>query len=241
MGSNTTSKPYNVDLVFCIDATASMTPLIDIVKRNAINFQKDLAEAMEEKNKKINQLRIRIVAFRDYIADKNDAMMATGFFTLPQDMDLFVRAVNDITALGGGDDPEDGLEALAYAMRSKWTPKSPEAKNRQVIVVWTDAGTHEIGFGSSEPNYPAEKMPKTFAELSMWWPDSLQMPEALLEYSSSRLVLFAPDEPYWSTIYNNWENVVHLTSNAGSGLKETNYAEILDQIVNSISAEVKQQ
>lgn len=240
MGSNA-SMPYNVDLVFCIDATASMTPLIDMVKKNAINFQMDLAAAMEAKKKQINQLRIRVIAFRDFLADQNDAIMATGFFTLPQDTDLFVRSVSSITAFGGGDDPEDGLEALAYAMRSKWTPRMSDTKNRQIIVVWTDAATHEIGYGSSASNYPVDKMPKTFGELSMWWPDSSQLPDALLDFSSSRLVLFAPDEPYWSTIFNNWENVVHFTAAAGSGLGEATYSEILDTIVNSVTSEVKQQ
>lgn len=239
MGSNA-SKPYNVDLVFCIDATASMTPLIEMVKRNAISFQADLATAMEAKDKKISQLRIRIIAFRDFIADQNDAIMATNFFSLPQDTDLFVRAVNGISAFGGGDDPEDGLEALAYAMRSKWTPTSRETKTRQVIVVWTDAATHELGFGSSAPNYPAT-MPKTFAELTQWWPDESQTPDALLDFSSSRLVLFAPDEPYWSTVYNNWDNVVHFVATEGKGLEGTAYNEIMNAIVNSVTAEVGKQ
>ena len=239
MGSNA-SMPYNVDLVFCIDATASMTHLIEMVKKNAINFQSDLAVSMEAKNKRINQLRIRVIAFRDFLADHDDAIMATSFFTLPQDTDLFVRAVSGITAFGGGDDPEDGLEALAYAMRSKWTPRVVDAKNRQIIVVWTDQGTHEIGYGSSAANYPVEKMPKTFAELSLWWPDESQIPEALLDFSSSRLVLFAPDAPYWSTIFNNWENVVQFPAAAGNGCSNANYNEILDTIVNSVMSEVKQ-
>jgi hypothetical protein len=126
-------------------------------------------------------------------------------------------------------------------MRSDWTPMTPGAKNRQIIVVWTDAGTHEIGYGASAPNYPAERMPKTFAELSAWWPNVPGQPGALLDFKSSRLVLFAPDEPYWSTVYNNWENVVHFPSVAGGGLEELPYAQILDTIVNSISAEVRQQ
>jgi hypothetical protein len=107
MGSNT-KMLYNVDLVFCIDATASMTHLIGTVKQNAINFQKDLAAAMEGKKKSINQLRIRIIAFRDYLADQENAILGTKFFTLPQDTDLFVHSVNSIAAFGGGDDPRTG-------------------------------------------------------------------------------------------------------------------------------------
>ena len=80
---------YNVDLVFCIDATGSMSGVIEMVKQNAINFYYDVSKAMETKGKNINSMRIRIVAFRDYKADGEDAMLTTDFFTLPVDADLF--------------------------------------------------------------------------------------------------------------------------------------------------------
>ena len=71
-------------------------------------------------------------------------------------------------AFGGGDDPEDGLEALAYAIRSKWNTEG--LKKRQLIVVWSDAPAHELGFGKSAENYP-KKMAKDFNELTQWWGD----------------------------------------------------------------------
>ena len=72
MGSNYREKmTYEVDLVFCIDATGSMNPILDKVKENALNFYRDFQNVMEEKKKKVNQLRIRIVAFRDYLFDKD--------------------------------------------------------------------------------------------------------------------------------------------------------------------------
>ena len=37
MGSNYSLK-YDVDIVMCIDATGSMTGILDTVKRNALNF-----------------------------------------------------------------------------------------------------------------------------------------------------------------------------------------------------------
>lgn len=224
---------YNFDIVFCIDATASMAPIIDQIKKYVTHFPKELVAAMDAKQIRINQLRIRVICFRNFLADHDDAIMATDFFTLPKDMDQFTRAVNSITAFGGMGDRVDGLEAVAYAMRSNWSRPTPETKNRQIIAVWTDSGTHEIGYGASAPGYPVDKMAKSFEELSSWWPDENQLPEALFDFWASRLLLFAPDEPYWSTIYNNWENVIHYTSTAGCGLCDDTYYEILEQLVNS--------
>ena len=138
-GSYGQSMDYTVDMVFCIDATGSMedftgkqTKIINMVKQNAINFYGDFNNIMAEKGKKVRQLRVRIVAFRDYLADSEYAMMVTDFFQLPQQAAEFEACINSIHADGGGDVPEDGLEALAYAIKSKWTAEG--AKKRQVIL-----------------------------------------------------------------------------------------------------------
>ena len=127
MASNYVSKKYNVDIVFCIDATMSMYQILDKVKENTKNFYIDLTDAMAHKGKKVDQLRVRIVMFRDYYYDKEDAMFVTDFFNLPAQSAEFDQCVNSIEPKGGGDDPEDALEALAYAIRSDWTPADPEA------------------------------------------------------------------------------------------------------------------
>lgn len=224
------SMDYTVDMVFCIDATGSMedftgsqTKIINLVKQNALNFYTDLNEAMAAKRKTVRQLRVRIVAFRDYIADGENAMLVTDFFMLPQQAKEFEACVNSITADGGGDIPEDGLEALAYAIKSKWTTET--AKKRHVIVVWTDAGTHELGYGKRSKYYP-NGMPKDLSELNDWWDD--------MNENAKRLIMFAPDETYWDYISLNWDNVVHYPSAAGNGLAEKSYSEILNAIANSV-------
>lgn len=221
---------YTVDMVFCIDATGSMedfsgsqVKIINLVKQNALNFYTDLNKAMAAKRKSVRQLRVRIVAFRDYLADGEQAMLVTDFFMLPQQADQFEACVNSITAKGGGDAPEDGLEALAYAIKSKWTNET--AKKRHVIVVWTDASTHELGYGKSSPYYP-KGMPQDMSELNDWWDD--------MNENSKRLIMFAPDQPYWDYISQNWDNVVHYPSAAGNGLAEKSYGEILNAIANSV-------
>ena len=223
-------QDYTVDMVFCIDATGSMedttgaaTKIINMVKQNALNFYTDFTTALQKKNKQVRQLRVRVIAFRDYYADGDQAMLVTDFFLLPQQEREFEMCINSIHADGGGDIPEDGLEALAYAIKSKWTDEG--TKKRQVIVVWTDAGAHDLGFGKTSEFYP-KGMPADLSELSEWWDD--------MNPQYKRLVLFAPDENGWSYISRNWDNVVHIPSVAGNGLAEQNYAEILGALINSV-------
>lgn len=222
---------YTVDMVFCIDATGSMEDtsgtekrIINMVKENALHFYDDFSKMMDEKSKHVRQLRIRVVAFRDYIADAENAMLVTDFFQLPQQAKEFEDCINSISAMGGGDIPEDGLEALAYAIRSDWTKEG--AKKRQVIVVWTDAGTHELGFGKESPYYP-KGMPENMGQLNGWW-------EQYMHPNYKRLLIFAPDEEGWSYISKNWDNVIHFPSVAGNGLAERNYADIMNVLGNSI-------
>lgn len=221
---------YNVDMVFCIDCTGSMDNIIEIVKNNALNFYQDVTHAMEEKSKHIDQLRVRVVAFRDYLADGKDAMLATDFFRLPEQANDFERCVRSLKADGGGDDPEDGLEALACAIKSKWDTEG--MKKRQVIVVWTDESTHKLGYGSSSEYYPSG-MAKDINELSSWW--GAGQYTGFMDNNAKRLVLYAPDAPDWNIISRNWDNVLHFPSEAGNGLADLEYSQIIDVIANTIA------
>lgn len=220
---------YNVDMVFCIDCTGSMKNIIEIVKKNALNFYQDVTSVMEKKHKHISQLRVRVVAFRDYHADKENAMMVTEFFKLPQEAEEFEKCVRSLRPDGGGDAPEDGLEALAYAIKSNWDTEG--MKKRQVIVVWTDAPTHPLGYGKDSGYYP-NGMPKDIIELSSWWGGIQE--KGFVDNNAKRLLLFAPDAPDWNVISQNWDNVLHFPSEAGKGLENLEYEEIINTISNSI-------
>lgn len=233
-GTYRTQYTYDVDLVLCIDATKSMDPIIQMVKNNAKRLPDDVLRKAREKNKVIHSLRIKLLLFRDYIADGEHAIEMTDFMSMPAQKDAFCEAVNSIEAIGGGDEPEDGLEALAYAMASKWQQPSDRQKCRQIIVVWTDASTHKLGFGKSAPNYDP-KLPVDFAELTNWWGDDPDSPTAKMHYSSKRLLLFAPDAKYWSTISENWDNVIPVHTIAGQGLQEHEYEEVLKLLVETLT------
>ena len=53
---------YAVDIVFCIDVTGSMTPILDTVKENALGFYDDVQANLAEKGKNVEQLRVRLIA-----------------------------------------------------------------------------------------------------------------------------------------------------------------------------------
>ncbi|MDR1867169.1 MAG: hypothetical protein LBQ77_02745 [Treponema sp.] len=218
---------YPVDIVMCIDATGSMSDLIEKVKANALKFYEDLRNKMDEKGKIIDTLRVKVIVFRDYYADGDDAMKISSFFNLPADKEKFDHFVKVITAEGGGDEPESGLEALALAIESDWTKES--AKRRHIIVVWTDASTHQLEKKSSKPkNYPLN-MAKDFNELTDWWEGN-----DFVNNSAKRLVLFTPDAYPWTDIATHWTNVINHVSPAGEGLSNVAYEEILDIIANSV-------
>ena len=228
MGSNY-RLTFNVDIVFCIDATESMDPILDSVKENALHFHQDFYQVMEQKRKKVTQLRVRIIAFRDYLADGRQAMLVTNFFRLPEQSAELETCIKSIEAKGGGDDPEDGLEALAYAIKSDWSTDS--RKKRHVIVLWSDEGTHDLGFGKDAISYP-KGMAKDFQELTQWW--GSKYVRGIMDEDAKRLILFTPDKESWTSIVSNWNNTIHYRSEAGKGLKDIDYRQILDAISNSI-------
>jgi hypothetical protein len=218
---------YAVDIVFCIDVTGSMTPIIDQVKTNALRFYDDVQSNLTAKGKNVDQLRVRVIAFRDFAADGAAALDESPFFTLPDDRADFSTFVNGLVAEGGGDAPESGLEAVALAIDSPWTTIGD--RRRQVIVVWTDQPAQPLDPSVLPPDI-ASRVPLDFSALTDAWEDE----QGRMGSSSKRLILFAPDGPGWSDISGVWENVVHHPSQAGGGLSEVDYGTIIDSIGNSV-------
>ncbi len=218
---------YAVDIVFGIDVSGSMTPIIDQVKANALRFYDDVQSNLTAKGKNVDQLRVRVIAFRDFAADGEAALEESPFFTLPEERASFSEFVNGLVAEGGGDAPESGLEAVALAIDSQWTTTGD--RRRQVIVIWTDSPAQTLSPSVLPPDIAA-RVPADFSALTDAWEDE----QGRMGSSSKRLIVFAPDGPGWSDISGVWENVVHHPSQAGGGLSEVDYGTIIDSIGNSV-------
>jgi hypothetical protein len=224
------SLGYAVDIVFVIDITGSMTPVIDQVKHGALTFHDRLLATMGAKDKYVTSLRLRVVAYRDYYDNPTDALFQTPWYRLPDEGAHFSAYVSGLYADGGGDEPETGLEGLAVAKASDW--ERGLDRRRHVVVLFTDASAHPLEASSrtAVAGYPPS-IPKTFDQLTDQWDD----PQGLvMEYAAKRLLLYAPDVYPWNVISANWDNVLHFPSRAGHGLSDIQFDQIIDAIAGSV-------
>lgn len=221
---------YAVDLVFVIDITGSMTPVIESVKAGARTFHDRLLQVMGAKDKYVSSLRLRVVAYRDYLDNAVDGLFHTPFFRLPDEQHHFDAYVGGLHADGGGDEPESGLEALAVACLSDW--ERGLDRRRHVVVLFTDASAHPLEAASARAiaGYPTG-LPRTFDELTDMWDDPQG---AVMEFAAKRLLLYAPDVYPWNVISASWDNVLHFPSKAGAGLNEVQFSQIVDAIAGSV-------
>lgn len=228
-----TNQAYCVDIAMLIDATGSMAPIIDEVKDNALSFCTKFHEAMETNGKNVEELRIKVIPFRDFECDGDQSLDDSGFFTLPEQNEAFRRYVSGITAKGGGDEPESALEAVAAAMRSEWTTKG--GKRRHVILVFTDASAVPLKAPSrtKSPFYP-ENMPENLAQLGDMWSAVGQELQGMPDPNYARMVLFAPNVQPWCDM-QVWNNVWTSFSKAGTGLAEVDIDMAIQLLVNSVN------
>ena len=213
---------YCVDIAMLIDATGSMSPIINEVKENAMAFCTRFHEVMEVMGKNVDELRIKVIPFRDYAYDGAQAMEDSGFFSLPEQNDGFRNYVSSITATGGGDEPESALEAMALAMRSDWT------------TVFTDASAVPLKESNrTKSDYYPENMPANLAELGDMWSGCTQELGGMPDEQSARLVLFAPNVKPWCDM-QVWNNVWASFSKAGAGLSEVDIDMAIQLLVASV-------
>ncbi|HTQ25782.1 MAG TPA: FHA domain-containing protein [Candidatus Binataceae bacterium] len=126
-----------VDIVFVMDVTESMQPYIDAVKQNIVNFAHDLAANNRD-------YRLGLVTFEDYVVSKYADCNCSYQKTMTSDVNQFISWVGTLHASGGGDIPEDQLDALAYAASFPFRPQA-----QGIIIIVTDAPPHHKGDGSA--------------------------------------------------------------------------------------------
>ena len=130
-----------VDIVFVLDVTESMQPYIDAVKQNVIEFAKDLQANNRD-------YRLGLVTFEDYVVSAAPDCNCEYRNTMTSDVHKFTEWVSGLHAGGGGDIPEDQLDALNYAAGFPFRPNA-----EGIIIIVTDAPPHHRGDMSSNTQH----------------------------------------------------------------------------------------
>ena len=217
--------------MFCLDCSGSMGPVIGLVQDHVLRISSDLFDAYKNKEKHINELRVRIVAFRDLANDLNSLEVSKFFLIDPStDREDLKSFLNRLEPSGGGDEPESALEALAIAFSSEWTDKGD--RQRHIVVVFTDASAHRLEdrVGNVPADY-VDSIPNSLDELNEIWDGDMQ---GRLKRFARRLIIFVPDVYPWNVISDDWGQTVWFPSQAGVGLEEVEYSTILDTLANEI-------
>ncbi|MGB7160716.1 MAG: vWA domain-containing protein, partial [Tepidisphaeraceae bacterium] len=138
-------KTKGLDVVFILDASASMLPYIEQSKKrlhqivavvNSLVHGAKVTEGVTGKS----GIRFGIVAFKDY--GDEYGIEATRALPLTADIAKLKSAIDEISAGGGGDIPEPLHDALraATAKSIGWS-----RQRKSVIVMVTDAPCHGLG------------------------------------------------------------------------------------------------
>ena len=125
----------------------------------------------------------------------------------------FTEYVLGLKADGGGDEPENALEAIALAMKSDWVHAiSTNEKARNIIVVFTDASAHPLEKSAKviSEYYPTDML-KSYSQLVDAWQGSGSLGYDRIEKyrmnpRAKRMIVYAPYDMYpWDDLEKDLE------------------------------------
>ena len=156
---------------------------------------------------------------------------------MPEEKKLFHDFVASLEAIGGGDEPESALEAMALAMKSDWVKVSDlnKEKARNAIVIFTDASAHplEKASGGVSEYYPKDML-KSYNELYEAWCGQ-GVPAYSMNKDAERLVIFAPEDSYpWSEMAEEIDYAAVVPIKAACGGSELGRETIISTISGSM-------
>jgi len=139
-----------VDIVFLMDATASMELCIEAVKNNINSFIDTICDSTKQDNP-VGDWRAKVVGYRDFLDDAAAKPLEDNPF-VHNDANALKAQLATLEAVGGGDEPESLLDAIIHIADmdanekgaqdldpNKWQYRSSAAR---VVIIFTDAPYH---------------------------------------------------------------------------------------------------
>lgn len=148
MTTNQEKKAKGVaDIVFLIDVSGSMGPVISDLVRNVSLFIDTLTAKDANNSNPIKDWRGKVVGYRDIDHDGSSWFVDNPFV---RDADSLKAQLNRLNADGGGDEPESLLDALYQVVSVPASSKGQESSGQwryrsdatRVVIVFTDASFH---------------------------------------------------------------------------------------------------
>ncbi len=217
----------NLDIVLCVDCSRSMAGSFENIKKFAIDIYPKLCSIYSNQLKKeLWRLRIKVIAFRDYCADGSEGMHETKFYSIPDEESEFKTYINGLTPDGGCNRTENGLEAVALAMNSKWVRSGD--KRHHIIIVLSNASAYALEDPKTKNKFYPQGMPANFDDLTDWWEDGQN---GKMEKGAKRLLICAPDVSPWREMGMNFANAIHFPIKGG---EDINFNALYFHVVNEI-------
>jgi hypothetical protein len=138
------------DIVFLIDITGSMAPVIDALRKNIEVFIDSLSAGDANNAAPVKDWRGKVVGYRDVEQDGAQWLVDNPFV---RDAVALKAQLATLRAEGGADEPESLLDALYKVATMEATPKGAQSEDpgkwryrseaARVVVVFTDASFKE--------------------------------------------------------------------------------------------------
>jgi hypothetical protein len=138
-----------VDIVFLIDATASMSSCIEAVKNNINTFIDAVCDETKQDNP-VKDWRAKVVGYRDFLDDAAAKPLEDNPFV--HNAEALKTQLAALEPVGGGDEPESLFDAIIHLAEMDATEKGAQDSDpnkwrylrsaARVIIIFTDAPCH---------------------------------------------------------------------------------------------------
>jgi hypothetical protein len=141
------------DIVFLIDVSGSMKPIIDALRTNIEAFVDSLSAGGPNNAAPVRDWRGKVVGYRDIEAAASEGVQWIEDHPFVADAGALKAQLADLRAEGGGDEPESLLDALYTVATMEASPKGAQSLDpnkwryrsdaARVVIVFTDASFKE--------------------------------------------------------------------------------------------------
>lgn len=194
-----------LDLIFVIDSTASMDPMIEFFNRDLFRCVNTMRSSVNRSSEN-EHVRVRFLLFRDL--DSPEGFLHQSPLFDARDSSSIKEFASTLRASGGGDLEEDGFAALVEALRLE-DPSDEEkyAYRKRKILLFSDADTKipdpSLGYPTS-----VEELADIINEKKRGYG---------IDVKNLRIVLFAPKNTRYQALAKLTDDRVSLRSTGDLG------------------------